>query len=336
MLAYPNPEATWYEICERMVADVALSGNAYAKITRDGRGSPSQIIYLPPANVSAERLAMGRIVYRVNSPIDNTMRVLSDEDVIHPKFRLNPGDPLRGLALTGIGAGTLELSAAVERHARNLFARGARPGGLLKLEKKLHPDAKMRLRAQIEEFLGGQNSGRVAVLEEGMDFDPLTVNNRDSQLVETSEALVGAVARLFGIPAPLVGQLSNVNYSSLTALVSTWSRTGLRSWLARFEGVLTDKLLSEDSKRDGLVVKFDTSELVRLDERERAEVAAKLTGAGIVTANEARKAQGLPPIAGGDELVRMPGATAAGEPGRPQGARDLASGDPTHGPNPET
>lgn len=53
------------------------------------------------------------------------------------RYRLFPADPLRGLALPQIGRGTLDLAAATERHALNLFERGARPGGLLKLNKKL-------------------------------------------------------------------------------------------------------------------------------------------------------------------------------------------------------
>lgn len=334
VLAYPCPDWTAYELVERVTADTALSGNGYAEIVRDGRGAPAALHYLPPGNVSVERSpATGRPIYRVNDPRDNAHRVLSDEDVLHVRYRIDPADPLRGMALPRIGAGTLDLAVATERHARNLFEKGARPGGFVKTGKQLKPETRTRLRGQIEHLFGGVNSGSVAVLEEGMDWQELSANNRDSQLVETSELLVSAVARLFGVPPPLIGQLANTNYSSLQALVSVWTRTGLRSWLSRIEAALTDKLLSEDAKASGLQIRFDVSELVRLDEKERSEVYARSIAAGWLAPNEARARENMPPLPGGEVLQRMPGAGIASEPGRPEGARSIESDNPTKGPN---
>lgn len=336
VLSAPNPELTAFELVERIVADAALSGQGTALIERDGRGAPGALVYLPPGHATAERSpASGHVFWRVTDPRTNEHRVTSDEDVLAIRYRLNPSDPLRGLALPAIGRGALELATATERHARNLFERGARPGGFLKLERKLTPEGKARLRDQIETFFGGQHSGRVAVLEEGMAWQEVGASNRDSQLVEAMEVLTAGIARLFGVPRALIGSGEGQNYSSTAALVAAWTRTGLRSWLSRIEAAATDKLLSEDAKGAGLAVRFDVGELTRLDEKDRAEVYAKGIAAGWLAPNEARARENMPPLPGGDDLIRTPGATIADEGGRPEGSRTIESGDPTPGPNPE-
>lgn len=334
LLAAPSRYMNAHEFMERIVADVATGGDGVASITRDGRGVPAELRYLPPGWVFPERSPRSQLVfYRVSDQDTGTSYILPDEDVLHIRWRLDPRDRLHGLSVVRLGARTLRLAAASENFASAMFRNRGVPGAVVTTEKPLNDKAKKNLRSQIAAFFSGTNAGRAMVLEGTQKFELSGHNLRDSQLVETTESLVAATGRLFGVPSALLNQAGEQSFAGIKEIISAWLRLGLRSWITRVEQALTDKLLSEDAKARGAVVRFQTEALTRLDDADRARFYSVMVGAGVMTGNEARRREGLGPRPGGDELRRMPGEPEAG--GRPPGARDTSTGDPTPGPNPE-
>lgn len=336
LLDRPSEFMTAFETIERCVADLIADGNAYLHILRDGRGAPRELVYHAPHSVNPERTAYAKIpVYRFADPDLGTDFLVSDLDCLHLRYRVGTGDRLRGVSPLKIGRHTLELAVESTSFARALMVNRGIPGAVITTAKPLQAKAKDHLRAQIARFFGGSGAGRVMVLEDGTAFTQLNALPRDAQLVELQEALVSAVARLLNIPDVLLSKGGGTNYAALKETIASWSRLGLRPWLSRLEGSFSDKLLSSDALAAGYRVKADTSELLRLDDGDRARVLVSLVGGGIVTPNEARQREGLPEIEGGSALVRTPGATvAAADTGRPPGSRDVASGDPTPGSTP--
>lgn len=332
LLAAPSRYLTAYEWKERIVADTATDGNGLALITRDGRGVPAELRYVPASWAFPERAPRsGLVFYRISDADSGQSFIMAEEDVLHIRYRLDPRDRLHGISPVRLGSRTLRLATASENFAAAIFRNRGVPGAVVTTAKAVQPKGRENLRAQILAFFSGSNAGRAIVLEEGSTFTLTGHNLKDSQLVETSESLVAAVGRLFGVPPALLGQSGELNYSAMREVISAWTRLGLRQWLVRVESAFEDKLLSEDAKARGVCIRFQTEELTRLDDSDRARFYQSVVGAGVMTPNEARRRERLAPREDGNELRRMPGEQPGG---RPEGSRRTETGDPTPGSAP--
>lgn len=193
-------------------------GDAYDWIVRDPRtGLPAELIPVPWQLVHPWRDLAGRMWYDVTHPVTGEPMRLPQEDVCHYKNATRDG--IRGIGTLRRAGEVVSTARAAQQYDLSYYANGGQPSGVLRTDTDLGgyvngPDGKMLrredgtpvskkdlLRSQWERIhMGPSNSHRVAILDLGLDYKPLSASNRDAQFVENKQLSTTDIARYFGVP----------------------------------------------------------------------------------------------------------------------------------------
>jgi HK97 family phage portal protein len=302
LLERPNPWTGESELKRQIVQDMLLWGNGMLLVSRV-RGEPRELHRVDPRSCSiiVDQIT-GEPKYSIALQEGGTAEFTYAE-VIH--LRGPTLDGARGLGIVNTGAEAIGLALTLERHAAGLFSRGARPGGVLELPGKATNELLTRLRESFSQIYGGTSgAGRTAVLESGVKFTALQLASTDAQFLENRKFGVLEIARMLNIPATLVNALENATLNNAEHLAQQFLDRTITPIIELFEDALERTLLSDEERDAGYEIEFDTSNFVRAD--IAARFAALKTGieSGVLTLNEARDREGLPPVEGGDQPMR--------------------------------
>jgi HK97 family phage portal protein len=211
-------------------------------------------------------------------------------------------DGITGISTLSHAKQTLGLATDSENHAQGFFKGGANLAGILKVQSTLTAKQKTDLKSSWQTTFNATNGmpNGVAVLEGNMDFQPITVNPADAQLLETRQFNVIDICRFFGVSPVKAFDLTNSSYSTVEATQLAFLTDTLAPLLEKLE-LEFERKLYKPSERAHIEVKFDTSALLRADKTSLAEYYNKLFQIGVVTINEVRKALDLPAIDNGDK-----------------------------------
>ena len=295
----PNPAQTALEFREQMTAHCLLWGNAYAEISRDAAGNVTALTPIHPRNVTIVKLPSGRIRYDVSEGGD-LRRLLADE-VLHLRDRSDDG--IVGKSRITTAREMLGGILASQEHGNRTFANGARLSGVLKTPHVLDAGSAERIGTSWRDQFGGvANAGKVAVLEHGLEFQPLTMTNEDAQWLASRQFSVEEVARLFNVPPVLLGDLRHANFSNSVEMMRHFVTVTLRPWLTRWEQALERSLMGPIA-RGRYFVEFSAEGLLRGDSKHRAEFYKSGIDAGWMLRSEARRLENLPTIEGIDDAA---------------------------------
>ena len=293
-----NPEMSRFSFMEVMMTQLLLWGNAYAQIVRDGRNNILGLYPLLPENVEIDRDDRGRLYYIYHAytnevPGDTNKDIIfKREDVLHIIGLSFNG--LVGLSPIAMMKNALGTAIAVEKYGSTFFKNGAQPTGVLEFPGLVEdPD---KVREDWSHIYGGAgNAHKVAILEAGMTYKPISLPPEDSQFLSTREFGVEDICRIFQVPPHMVQSLkratfSNIEHQSIDFVVHT-----LDPWLVCIEQAITKDLLLE-SEKDLYYPKFNVDGLLRgaIESRMRA-YSTGITN-GFMSPNEARKKENMPPI----------------------------------------
>lgn len=298
LLESPAAGTTLPEWIYQCMVSLLLRGNAYGVITaRSGPTlRPAQVELIDPDLVDVPVAPDGAVQYRVHG------KVRDPADIWHVRAYLFPGHPT-GLSPITYAAWSIGLGLAATRYAGQFFEQSATPTGVLTMEGRLSQDAADRLKATWEAAHRGRRD--TAVLEDGVEFKPIQATPEDSALVELSKWTVAEVARVFGVPPEMVaGEAGNsLTYGNVEGRAQDFLRYSVSPWLVRLEDAI-GRLLPR-----GQYVKFNVDSLLRPTTTERYAVYKTAIETGIMTINEIRALEDLPPLADGSGAIR-PAAVA--------------------------
>ena len=295
----PNPAQTALEFREQMTAHCLLWGNAYAEISRDAAGNVTALIPIHPRNVTIVKLPSGRIRYDVSEGGD-LRRLLADE-VLHLRDRSDDG--IVGKSRITTAREMIGGILASQEHGNRTFANGARLSGVLKTPHVLDAGSAERIGTSWRDQFGGvANAGKVAVLEHGLEFQPLTMTNEDAQWLASRQFSVEEVARLFRVPPTVIGDLRHGNYSNSVEMARQFVTMTLRRHLVAWEQAIAKQLLTEESRRT-YFAEHQVEGLLRGDSVNRADFYDKGIAAGWMLKSEARRLENLPTIKGIDDAA---------------------------------
>jgi len=310
VLRQPNDWQTSFEFRQMLQQDLALRGNAFAAILRNGRGEVRALIPVRAGLVTINTTHSGELFYQLG--LEDTFHAakLADQPVMVPQedmlhLRWMARDGVTGTSPIACAREAVGLSLAAEKHGAASFGNDATPGGVLEHPQNLSDEAASRLRKQRQEkFQGPANASAPAVLEEGMQFKPFELNNEDRQFLETRKFQVEEISRIFRVPPHMISQLDNATFSNIESQSLDYVKNTLMAWLELWESALDRDLLRNDEQDRGLHVKFDTNRILRgtIDQRFQAHQIALQTG--IKSFNEVRLEEGLNPVQGGDQIMR--------------------------------
>ena len=301
----PNPEMSSFVFRETLMTHLLLWGNAYAQIIRNGKGEVVALYPLMPNKMSVDRDEKGHLYYSYVRSQDEapTMKgstvILRPEDVLHV-----PGlgfDGLVGYSPIAMAKNAIGLAIATEEYGAKWFANGAAPSGVLEHPGTIKDPSRVR-EAWQSQFGGSSNSGKIAVLEEGMKYTPITISPEQAQFLETRKFQINEIARIFRVPPHMVGDLEKSSFSNIEQQSLEFVKYTLDPWVVRWEQSIMRRLLSPEEKRT-YYVKFNLEGLLRGDYQSRMNGYAIGRQNGWMSANDIRELENLdriPAEEGGD------------------------------------
>lgn len=301
----PNKRMTRFTFIKALIVNTLLKGNAYAYIERDQKGNATALQLLNPDCVTIDSSNDELRYYVCFDKIKNKARWIESCDMIHIlNFTF---DGIRGISTLEFARHILGLASDAESHASGFFKGGANLGGILKVNTPLSTKQKQELKTSWQNAFNsvtGTPNG-VAVLEGNMDFETVTVNPADSQLLETRQFNVIDICRFFGVSPVKAFDLTHSSYSTIEATQLAFLTDTLSPLLEKIELELERKLY-KPSEKPYIDVRFDTSVLLRADKTAEANYYTKLYQVGGLTTNEIRKYLDLEPVENGDKpLVQV-------------------------------
>jgi HK97 family phage portal protein len=289
----PNALQTPPEFLEMMVAHCLLRGNSFAEIIRDNRGAPVELVPLHPNWVSVIRIPNTRkLVYDFNSPDGGRRRLLADE-MLH--FRDRSDDGFIGKSRLHRAREAFGTAISTERFAANTYRNGATLSGVLSHPDNVGDQALKNIKDSfVQNQTGVEHAKSVMVLEEGLKWQSISVSPEDAQMLESRRFSVEQIARLYRVPPPVLGDLSNGSYSNVTELGRWFYQHTICPWLTKIESTIERALFSDEGRRNH-EVEFDADELVRGDMLQRFQAYRIGREVGLYSANDLRKYENLNP-----------------------------------------
>ncbi|MCA0979082.1 phage portal protein [Qipengyuania flava] len=284
-------------LLEVLAAQLALHGNAFVQILRDGAGVPVELFPLRPERVQVVAGEDGwPAAYRYVLADRSLTLPVEDESgwpaVIHLKH-FHPSDDHYGAGCLAAAAPAVAIHNAASEWNRALLANAARPSGALVFTNgdapPLSADQFDRLKAELHgAFQGSGNAGRPMLLEGGLDWKAMSLTPADMDFAALKAAAARDIALAFGVPPMLLGLPGDNTYANYReASRALWRLTLLP---------LAAKIL--DGLHAGLADWFAQGPRVDLDRvpalaEDRERLWAQVSGADFLSAAEKRELLGL-------------------------------------------
>lgn len=302
----PNRFQNHIQFKEWWITSKLLSGNAYALKQRDDRNVVEALYLLDASRVTPLVAGDGSVYYEIKS--DNLAGVAEDSvrvpasEIIHDRMNCL-FHPLVGVSPIYACGSAADQGIATQNNSRTFFGNNSAPGGVLTAPAKISDEVAVRLKEHWEANYTGTNAGRIAVLGDGLHFEPMRMSAVDSQLIEQLKWTAEVVCSCFHVPAYMVGVGPAPTYNNIEALAQQYYTQCLQSHIESMELCL-DEGLGLDTPKDGrqLGTELDLDGLLRMDtSTQMATLKVGVDGA-IITPNEARAKVNLGPLDGGDTV----------------------------------
>jgi HK97 family phage portal protein len=290
----PNPYQTKYDFTKYMTSHLALTGNAYAFINRDVRNIGIELHPIAPQYVTPV-MQDGLLFYKVT--LAGYPGMIPATEMLH--FKGMCGDnPLIGLSPVVLHAETLGIDLAAISQSAGVYKNGVLKF-LLTSDAQIKIDQAGPLKKSLDDVIDG--ASRSAVLPNGIKMEKLSLSPEEAQYLETRKFSSEEIARIFGVPASMIGATAGIKSSVEQEYQDFYART-LMSYAINIEQELARKLLTENDKLT-YYFKFNFNSLLRASANERADYYNKGIRGGWLSRNEARVYEDVNAFDGGDEYL---------------------------------
>jgi HK97 family phage portal protein len=305
VLRKPNHYQTRSKFIEQWLVSKLLRGNAYVLKERDSRGVVVSLYVLDPCRVQTLVAPDGSVFYSIGadnlSGVLEAIRIPASEiihDVMVPLFH-----PLCGVSPLVAAALPVSQGLSIQSTSAKFFANGSRPGGIIYGPTPIDEEKARRFKHDWENNFTGENSGRVAIIENQFKYEPLdAMAAEDAQLIEQLKWTAENVASVFHVPAHMIGIAPMPAYdANIEARTQQYYSQCLQTHIEAIESLLDEGLgLSRDGSTQVYGTEFDLDDLLRMDTKTKVDTTAESVRSGFVSPNEARARFNLPPTPGGE------------------------------------
>lgn len=292
----PNAWQTPFEFIEMLTGHLCLRGNAFCQIVATGKGVITDLLPIHPDRIKVQMLENGSFNYVVKLA-DGSSQVFTRGEIWH--IRGLSSDGIVGMNPMEVAAEVIGMGLSAQGYGARFFANDASPGGWIEYDGKFRDsDAKKSFREGWANAQSGKNRGKTAILEKGMKYHQLTLNNTDAQFLESRKYNRSEIAGLFRLPPHKIGDLDRSTFSNIEQQSLDFVNDCMLPCSERFESSIETYLLEDDSD---LEIDYDFSKLLRGDMAARTAYYTGNINNGSLTRNEARISEGRNPIAGLDK-----------------------------------
>lgn len=280
-------------------------GNTYVLLERDNRQVVVAMYVLDPTMVTPLVAPDGSVYYQLKR--DDLAGVPTDavavpaSEIIHDRWN-TLFHPLVGLSpIYACGISAIQ-GLKIKNNSTVFFGNGSNPGGVLTAPGAIGDDTAARLKAHWETNYSGVNVGKVAVLGDGLTFQPMAMKAVDAQLIEQLKWTAEDVCSCFGVPAYMAGVGAAPLNNNVAALSQQYYSQCLQVHIESIELCLDEALGLPVVKGHVYGTEFDLDDLIRMDAATQIEALSKAVGGSIMTPNAALKKLNQQPVEGGDTI----------------------------------
>jgi HK97 family phage portal protein len=309
VLRKPNHFQNRIQFFENWVLSKLQAGNTYILKQRDGRGVVTRLYVLDPTKVTPLVSDDGSVFYELRtdhlSELAQERVVVPAREIIHDRFNCF-FHPLVGLSPIFANGLAAMQGLAIQNNSTLLFQNGARPSGILTAPGDISEKTAADLKAYWEGNFSGTNVAKVAVLGDGLQYQAMTMNAVDSQMIEQLQWTAEVICSTYHVPPYKIGLGQMPTYNNVQALNVEYYSQCLQSLIEAIELCLDEGLgIGEGVVTNGQTygVEFDVENLLRMDSTSQMEMLEK--GKNYLTPNEGRRKIGLGKTPGGDVVLRQ-------------------------------
>ncbi len=309
VLRRPNHYQNRIQFVMQWILSKLIHGNAYILKERDNRGGPNRgvvtaMYLLDPQRVRPLVAPDGSVYYQLDrddlSGLPDGLEAIPAREIIHD-IMYAPYHPLCGISpISACGLAAMQ-GLRIQHQSSKLFANNSLLSGILTAPGIISKDTADRLEQHwAANYAGEQGAGKVAVLGDGLKFEPMTMTAVDAQLIDQLKWTGETICACFHVPGWKVGVSPMPAYGNVQAANIDYYSQALQILIESLELCLDEGLELDNVPDRELGVELDVDALLRMDTLTATEVEAKAIGAGFKAPNESRKRFDLPPVPGGD------------------------------------
>lgn len=300
VLRKPNSYQSRIQFFENWVLSKLARGNAYVLKQRDGRQVVTSLFVLNPDRVKPLVSDDGQVFYELSkdnlSGIEADSIIVPAREIIHDRFNCL-FHPLVGISPLYASALAATQGTNIQRNSARLFANGARPSGILMAPGRINPEDAGRLKQHWEtEFAAGKGASKIAVLGDGLKYQPLALTSVEAQMIEQLKYTAEVICSTFHVPPYKIGIGQQPTFNNVQALNTEYYSQCLQVLIESIEVCLDEGLATGEQ----LGTEFDTENLLRMDAATQMDVLEKSKGK--LTVNEQRASLQRPKVEGGDTV----------------------------------
>ena len=309
LLWRPNADQTAYEFINALSIELLLMGCAVMWLLPDPDSDSGYQLRIIPREwiVDTERATnYAPDVLKVHTGAGQFIDIPRTEFV---QFRMySPGNPGGYQSPIEALRQTLREQIEADRFRTQIYRSSGRFNAYITRPKDVQPwddETKRKWLTAFREGWGqdGSNSGKMPLLEDGMEIKPYSFNAKEAQYAETKQLSREDVAAAFHVNPSLIWHTTTQTYASAKDNARALYADCLGPTLQMLQQRINSFLLPMVGADPNTYVEFDLTEKLKGSFEERASILQSAVGGPWLTRNEARADNNLSPIEGGDELI---------------------------------
>jgi HK97 family phage portal protein len=337
----PSVHGTVFDWLQRGVHSMALWGDAVGYVTqRDYYGFPTMAEWMNPEQVTVQDGSQGDASYNSNTGVDyNTSawdgpgsymnprwfwrgREMDPRDIIHIPWFTMPYK-VRGLSPIGAYQTIANAGLGAQDFSSAWFLHGGTPPGVVRNTAQTMSSEDSNI--VTERIVRRLSQRKPLVIGSDWEYTPITMKAGDAAFVEQAQLTTNQIAVIYGLPAEMLGGQTggSLTYNTVSMNALNFLTFSLRPWLVRIEAALSNLFPR------GTFVKFDTSDLLRMDPVQKAQVDQIALGyypPAWKSIDEIRRGNDLAPIDPGKLVPPYRPGAVAGPDGTPEPAPSAPTG----------
>lgn len=288
----PNPQMNGFNFKFALAVNLLLNGNAFAEITRDNSGRPTQLNFIKNSEMVVKQDDQsGQVTYNYQ-PNNLKRRQITPVNMLHFKYFTQDG--IVGISPLYALRDQISVQKSGNNLLRGFFQNGVNGTTVLKVHKTdLDAGAKENIREQFEKANTGNNALRSLVIDDSMDISNLEVNTDVLKFINSNDWSSRQIAEAFNIPIERLGVENEHSSNEQSNLL--YLQNSLSDYFSVFSSEINSKLAGTYT--------FNTDKLFSADPATNQDLALKGLQGGLLTVNEARSKIGLAPVDNGDQIL---------------------------------
>lgn len=306
VLRKPNRFQNQVQFKKNWMLSKLTSGNTYVLLERDDRMVVRRMFVLDPRRVKVLVAPEGSVFYQLDadnvSGIEEAVTVPASH-IIHDRTNCL-FHPLVGISPLFASGAAASVGLTIQSNAGSFFGKGSNPSGILTAPASISDPVAKRLKEEWNVNFSGQNSGKVAVLGDGLKFEAMRMTAVDAQMVEHDKAIDERICSAFRVPSFMVNVGPTPTYQNAEVLIRQYYSTCLQDHAVEFETAMDDGLNLVDETKGGkrYGIELDKDALLQMDTATMYKTLAEGVRGGFLAPNEARRKVDLVPLEGGDTV----------------------------------